>query len=328
MATESDMRPSPAASHVQTKLASPKRGVETPSPVLSVQDAADTTPQKRRKMTLPAYHRSQEFWYPDGNIVVIVNKVGHKVHLSRLQRLCGFFKDQFPIAPERTESTGDDDDSQALQTAPQSYILTDVNLADFQEVLRTLETPLRFNTEPMSQDVALCLLRAGTRLQCGAAVDAAKARLCQLWPVTPPAHEEQGVVKPKDILAVIDAARKYAVPAALKRALYVLMLYHARHVLQHEWSTLLFAVPGEAQSGRCFIIGPEKCQLVEREARAGRWRTMFIDRGHWEKGLKDPVGYVETVAEIIRKSETSISGKGVWCALCLRNRKQAFLAAR
>ncbi|KAI0658238.1 hypothetical protein C8Q70DRAFT_997964 [Cubamyces menziesii] len=311
-------------------------------------------------MTLPAYHRSQEFWYPDGNIVVIVNKVGHKVHLSRLQRLCGFFKDQFPIAPERTESTGDDDDSQALPTAPQSYILTDVNLADFQEVLRTLETPLRFNTEPMSQDVALCLLRAGTRLQCGAAVDAAKARLCQLWPVTPPAHEEQGVVKPKDILAVIDAARKYAVPAALKRALCalllnppvwertpagqpmpepldggvevplsdVLMLYHARHVLQHESSTLLFAVPGEAQSGQCFIIGPEKCQLVEREARAGRWRTMFIDRGHWEKGLKDPVGYVETVAEIIRKSETSISGKGVWCALCLRNRKQAFLAAR
>ncbi|KAJ8453671.1 hypothetical protein ONZ51_g13468 [Trametes cubensis] len=217
MATESEMRPSPAASHVQTKLASPKR------PPYQLQDAADTTPQKRRKMTLPAYHRSQEFWYPDGNIVVIVNKVGHKVHLSRLQRLCGFFKDQFPIAPERTESTGDDDDSQALPTAPQSYILTDVNLADFQEVLRTLETPL-----------------------CG---------LLRL-----------------DILAVIDAARKYAVPAALKRVLCalllnppvwertpagqpmpepldggvevplsdVLMLYHARHVLQHEWSTLLF----------------------------------------------------------------------------------------
>ena len=127
-------------------------------------------------------------------------------------------------------------------------------------------------------------------------------------------------MKPKDILAVIDAARKYAVPAALKRALCalllnppvwerslagqpkpepldggvevplsdVLMLYHARHVLQHEWNTPLFAVPGEAQSGRCFgqqVIGPEKCQLVEREARAGRWRTMFIDRGYWEKGL-------------------------------------------
>ncbi|KAI0327383.1 hypothetical protein GY45DRAFT_1132639 [Cubamyces sp. BRFM 1775] len=353
-ATESDQDSSSSSSPAASPSMPPaKRPHES-------QDAEDAPPKRPKTVqALPSYRLSQEFWYPEGNIVVIVAKVGHKLYLSRLKKYCKFFMKEFPDVPEQTVAEEDGSNEQHSE-ARQNYVLSGVSIADFVEVLRTLETPLRFNAEPMSQLVALSLLRAGTRLKCDIALDAAKGRLRELWPTTPPDYEGQNAAThPKDVWTVIDTARKHGVPEVLKRALYalllkpsawerpppgqkharpgvqvptsdVLMLYHARHVLQREWQALLFVVPGES-GGRCVReadAGADRCRVVEKEPRAMKWRSTLIHNGFWDKGAGDVIGYAGVVAEKMSAHAAEPAEKRVWCTLCLHERRAAFLAAR
>ncbi|KAJ8453545.1 hypothetical protein ONZ51_g13536 [Trametes cubensis] len=83
----------------------------------------------------PAYAQSADFWYPDGNIVIIVENTGFKLLLSRIKQYCKLFQNEIPA-----EGDGTSDACSLPQIV--SYTLTGVKVADFTEFLRAMETPL------------------------------------------------------------------------------------------------------------------------------------------------------------------------------------------
>ncbi|KAI0363506.1 hypothetical protein BV20DRAFT_983757 [Pilatotrama ljubarskyi] len=75
-----------------------RRKQQKTAPTLEVQSAAITGPVRLR---------SAEFYYPDGNIIVIVGNVEFNLHLSRLIDTCDFFARNWIFDEEPDEETGE-----------------------------------------------------------------------------------------------------------------------------------------------------------------------------------------------------------------------------
>lgn len=138
----------------------------------TIQDAPDQSNPRKR---------SSEFYYPDGNIIVIVEGVEHNLHFSRLKKHCDFFARLWDDSEESADEDAEEDEEQddAQPTSPlsdpdadveqhvkreESSVLDDepddameevasssgeaiqelqgIRVADFTEFLRAFENPL------------------------------------------------------------------------------------------------------------------------------------------------------------------------------------------
>ncbi|KAI0349905.1 hypothetical protein OH77DRAFT_1431563 [Trametes cingulata] len=190
-----------------------------------------------------SYEQSTQFWYPDGNIILIVEGVGFKLYRARLAAYCHYFANlTSSLADEGNSShhgqlcSGDgedghthsmDDSRPSSDGRPQhpripSYEIKDLAACDFRRFLSALDTPLKYFLEPPRQSTAISLLRAAKRLECEAVGKVAKRTLLDLWNNEVP----NGVIPLcpySDAVSVIDIARKFHLPEMLKCAFYELL---------------------------------------------------------------------------------------------------------
>ncbi|KAI8989209.1 hypothetical protein BD414DRAFT_536507 [Trametes punicea] len=316
--------------------------------------------QKRQKVTpkesslgasVGEYEPSKDYWYPDGNIVIVVqknecsdavdagNSAGRPNDEERLPNIV-------PAEDDRKELP--DPSPQLARRAPKHlfHSLTGVDVQDFTEFLRALETPLKYAIAKPDQSAAISLLRVAARLECEDVLAVAKNRLCALWSRRPSSKHKSSA---SDALAMITIGREYKVPEVLKRAFYELLrnpsfwetvasrarrptltvsdadllaLYHARHVLQQKWTKLLFTPPG--LEGRCLTTtrsrSTKKCLLDEDYERAASWQSQFVTENNLEKGAEDPLRYVESLLQ----EQAFKSLEETWCKACIDERKAAW----
>ncbi|OSC96917.1 hypothetical protein PYCCODRAFT_1440687 [Trametes coccinea BRFM310] len=199
-----------------------------------------------------SYQRCEDFWYPDGNIVVVVQQVGFHLLLSCLKTYCKLFEREFPdegricrpeapaeadvsAAVESREKVlyigeGQTGDDSQVDESPSSgsqgagdrpYTLVDVEAADFVTFLQALDTPLKYVLTPPTQAECLSLLRTAKTLECASVAEIAKHRLRSFWPPTLPGkHKKKSVTHTID---VINVAREVGVPEVLRAAYYELV---------------------------------------------------------------------------------------------------------
>ncbi|KAL1948027.1 hypothetical protein VTO73DRAFT_12102 [Trametes versicolor] len=177
-------------------------------------------------------------------------------------------------------------------------------------------------------------------------LEVAKDRLRTLWSARVPLRnsKRKGL---SNAITIIALTRECRIPELLKRAFYevlrnpsfweavvakrdslkildadLLNLYHAREVLQRQWRTLLFAPPGSACLGSA--TQPQRCLYNTPAERAAHWRSHFIETAELEKGVADPVYYVDALLDGPFLQQPN----GTWCKACLADRKAAWSAAK
>lgn len=147
---------------------------------------------------------------------------------------------------------------------------------------------------------------------------------------------------------IVAAAREFNMPELLKRAFYeflcnpsfweaisanrkgvnladtdLIRLYHARHVLQQEWNTLVLTppMPGE----KCpTLLAKKPCTFITTKRRKVYWRSHFVDTGELEKGGADLIAY----ANIVLEGPLFKVPDETWCKACLDERTEVWQAAR
>ncbi|KAG5643343.1 hypothetical protein DXG03_001063 [Asterophora parasitica] len=86
--------------------------------------------------------RSDEFWFSDGSIVILVENTAFRVHKSILSKHSDVFADLFTV-PQPVASTLGNDSADSIEGVPVVH-LSD-NVADFTEVIRALYEPFHFD---------------------------------------------------------------------------------------------------------------------------------------------------------------------------------------
>ncbi|KAI9070275.1 hypothetical protein FKP32DRAFT_1586285 [Trametes sanguinea] len=323
-------------------------------PVHTTESQDDPTATKRAKVaTEPAYKQSAKFWYPDGNIIIVVGIVGFRLFLSRLKLYCKLFAREIlepRVNPDAAQSDGSRSPDDSHKSSHHEYTLSDVDPVDFATFLQVLETPLQYALASDSPDQSACisLLRVATRVECDIVLKVAAERLRALWPLTPP---RVICKKPHlDAIHAIKAARKHHITEVLRSAFYELLrnprfwdklstrrksislpdsdiisLQNARMALMRKWTALLFTPPN-AEGGSCLTIGrgTKKCHYTEEEERARVWRSEFVHQRHLEECSEDPIYYIDAMVQ----GREFAALEGAWCAACVEERKVAWLDAR
>ncbi|OSC96918.1 hypothetical protein PYCCODRAFT_1212482 [Trametes coccinea BRFM310] len=331
-------------------------------PVEAMGSQSDTAEAKRARIESPvvikpAYQQSPTFWYPDGNIVIVVKTVGFRLFLSRLKLHCKLFAREIlepqsiPSDRDQAEEGGESeiqshecprciawliyarlgciaasDGSDKPPSSDREYTLSDIESADFATFLHALETPLQY---------ALGSERAN---------QFAKDRLRSLWPLTLPPMISK--ITFKDAINVINIARNYNIPEVLRRAFYevlrssgfwdqlharrpvkslsksdIISLQHARIVLQEKATALFFIPPGE--NGKCASSGRAKTRCTGHD-RAPAWTSSFVTHSRLEACSTDPLGFADSICQGEEFQDLVDS----WCPACLEERKLAWAAAK
>ncbi|OJT03847.1 hypothetical protein TRAPUB_5470 [Trametes pubescens] len=251
---------------------------------------AKTVPDVSPETAHPKPTESSEFYYADGNIIDIVEDVEFCLHLSRRMKHCTLFSHLWELATDGP-STGE-----------ARHTLEGISAADFTEFLRVFENPLY---------VRNFMLRMADKIGCKTVLDVAKRRLCEHWPLTVPQRTNFMKKGLSNSIAIIELARQFNIPEILKRAHYeilrsysfwanivanrdsvkladtdLLTLYHARHVLQQEWRTLLLTPPVPKD----LCLSSKGCVYTESATRSEKWRSQVID--HLEDKAVDPIRYI------------------------------------
>ncbi|KAL7284894.1 hypothetical protein ACG7TL_002208 [Trametes sanguinea] len=326
-------------------------------PVEAMGSQSDTAEAKRARIESPvvikpAYQQSPTFWYPDGNIVIVVKTVGFRLFLSRLKLHCKLFAREIlepqsiPSDRDQAEEGAASDGSEKPPSSDREYTLSDVESADFATFLHALETPLQYalGSERADQSVCVVLLRVAARVECDLVLRFAKDRLRSLWPLTLPPMISK--ITLKDAINVINIARNYNIPEVLRRAFYevlrssvfwdqlharrpvkslsksdIISLQHARIVLQEKATALFFIPPGE--NGKCASSGRAKRRCTVHD-RASAWTSSFVTQSRLKVCSKDPLGF----ADSINLGDEFEDLEDSWCPACLEERKLAWAAAK
>ncbi|KAI0819881.1 hypothetical protein BC628DRAFT_954797 [Trametes gibbosa] len=337
----------------------------------SVGSADENSPPKRIKSSPAAvasasttHRESPEFYYSDGNVVLMVKDVKFKLHQSRLVAHCGIFRRQWgsqasekghegvlnvnDVADNSTLSHGDNKPGAELCQKLKGFSATEFTL-----FLKAFETPSMLTTHTPQQDTIISLLRVAAKLECPAVRDIAKARLQQLWPLTVPSPG----AKTKSLsltFAIIHAARKYHLPELLRRAFYelirkpsfwdrvssdranvdlsdadLLILFSVRHILQQKWRALVSTEPSPGKPCLRYEARPnaKQCRYATISTeRVASWGSYFIASGDFENGAIDPICHVDVVLDSAHFNPTGTNRS--WCDLCLNERRKAWETAK
>ncbi|KAI0363513.1 hypothetical protein BV20DRAFT_975612 [Pilatotrama ljubarskyi] len=312
-----------------------------------------------------SYKQSADFWYPDGNVVVIVGDTGFKLYRARLAAYCDYFANLSSSGGNEGRSNQDDEDADVLGVddsgpssdhRPQiprtpSYEIEDLSVVDFTRFLAALETPLKYSFESPDQSTAISLLRAARRLKCESVTKTAKHALLELWKDELP-HKHAPLRPYNDAISAIDVARKFDIPEVLKRALYELLrspafwsalngnrhlvdplsesdllnLHEARYVLQREWRALVLTPPfAKPEGSRCRSL--RTTRPIKCLYTGGDGRVAF-----WRSHIVDLEEWEKGAVDPIRGVDAlkdAVQGmKNTWCGRCLNERKEAWEAAR
>ena len=81
--------------------------------------------------------RDKDFWYWDGNVILLLGGVAFKLHASRLVSYCGYFRELFaPGTPKGLRLAGELDGCGAY------YVPPELSTSSFKHLLSALESPL------------------------------------------------------------------------------------------------------------------------------------------------------------------------------------------
>ncbi|PIL30058.1 hypothetical protein GSI_07635 [Ganoderma sinense ZZ0214-1] len=294
------------------------------------------------------FTKDEDFWYEDGDVLLLIGNTGLRLHESRVAGYCGYFHELFgPGNPAGVVVTGEAAGCRVYPVTPE------LSLEDFKHLLKAIESPFEYATSPPSQQVAIALLFAAHILSCGYVLDLAKKRLCDIWDGrTPPTTDRSDGEdrSPDSAIRAIKLGRRYGIPGVLKRAFYELLsswifgresesvtfflsvigeltiaeddihrLLAARLKLGRLWRKFVVDPPSGAwcvsQDGAC--SARRCCHAGEsKDVRAGEWRNVVCEQGLLE--VVDPLRYDLTKDwRIIREAET-------WCQGCLESKRQAW----
>ncbi|KAM5531972.1 hypothetical protein V8D89_014372 [Ganoderma adspersum] len=273
------------------------------------------------------------FWYHDGNVVVRVPGEGtlFKLHSSRLERECGYFKDLFdsPHATATIHFQG-----YPMYDAPQG-----ITAKAFKDLLTEIEKPLAGLEFPPSQSHTVSLLETAHVLSCDAVSRLAENRLRELWDSRHvPTKAGPGDIRAyTDAIATIHLAREHDISGVLKRAFYELLssedyweAYRADRGsmdLPHEdkerlrsrlWGEFILAVPKEGTVKR---LTDEWCCYGYSD-RGPNWRSVIVERGALKQGAMDPLRY-----NVVEKMGVYLKQE-MWCEGCLGNKEREWEAKR
>ncbi|KAM5539171.1 hypothetical protein V8D89_007044 [Ganoderma adspersum] len=289
--------------------------------------------------------KDEDFWYWDGNVVLLLTGIAFKLHASRLESYCGYFRELF----SRGNLTG-----LAVEGDPEGciayYVPPELSTSSFKDLLRALDSPLEFVSDPPSQDLAISLLFAADTLACDLVLDLAKRRLAEIWdghtlPATDNCNAEDRT-HPSAICA-IKLARRYAMPGILRRAFYELLssqafwdalgprasqaaldglriseedvrtLFSARVTLGGLWREFVMQVPeGTTYRSQRSPYDMRWCCYYDEKTRAGAWRSFVVDKGALE--LCDPLRY-----DFVAEWEGELRKEGKWCQACVDKKRRA-----
>ncbi|EIW51928.1 uncharacterized protein TRAVEDRAFT_53922 [Trametes versicolor FP-101664 SS1] len=353
-----------AADNISSSTPSGKRIKEAEGPLESGSVSrkrarlAPDVPQKP-----PLRRRSPEFYYDDGNIIVIVEDTEFRLHLSRLRRHCTYFSRLFELAAVGQENQNDvtlvdsnpgarEDDGREVIILPgeMNHVLGGISIADFTEFLRAYENPLMHVTVPPKQSICISLVRVADKLGCKTVSDVARSRLRKLWPLLVPQRTIDWKKKTLgETTAIIALAREFNLPEVLRRAFYELVrnpafwetittnrdsvkladadliaLYHARHTLQQEWRTLLLTQPLPEASCLNSQRGKDRCAYTNVASRISAWRRLVVETGHLETGAVDPIYHIDVILAAVEFRDLA----GTWCTLCITERNCVWAAAK
>ncbi|KAI0649594.1 hypothetical protein C8Q79DRAFT_939464 [Trametes meyenii] len=294
------------------------------------------------------YTPSPDFWYPDGNVIVVVEDIGFRLLASRLSQHCAFFASLFEqeqlhpasAIPEQGQVAGNT--PTPSHESAKMFTVTAVSAHQFTFLLQILELPFESPFRGASHDVAVAVYHASQALGCLPAQTIALRRIEALWHShSPPGLTEQLCQTYADAVNAIALARNHGIPSILKRAFYELLrsvefweeverggystidlshkdflhLYAARVALGKSWRTLCHTPPPtvkKAKKCRCVIKG-------DAETRLHAWRGMFSE---------DMLDVADPIMQTLRFAEEFVPPGSGWCDKCLRERQNRWTQAR
>ncbi|RPD75738.1 hypothetical protein L226DRAFT_386900 [Lentinus tigrinus ALCF2SS1-7] len=347
-------RTQPNTATPTTTIASLKREAST-----DPTSAASGSPSKRPRshtrtphvavahMLLPPCNSGDhDIWYPDGNVVIYCHSDGHakwfKLYRTRLAQYCRYFEDLFSSPSANTAPLVDD--------CPVYVVPADVSCEGLAALIAMLERPCEFWGKPLTQDLAILLLKTAYALSCPVVFDLAKRRLSELWngddlPGDSPAETERAVSW-EEAVSIINLARKYDVPEVVKRAFYEVLvskdfwrahnadsrkidlpdddIYRLREMrlyLNSQWPKFVIETPQTDEKGetKCTPTGyhlPFACEM-QRCERKDNWLKFALDNEELETGALDPLRY-----NLVRRRETTL--KKMWCQWCLQDKEETW----
>ncbi|KAI1781788.1 hypothetical protein LXA43DRAFT_1105319 [Ganoderma leucocontextum] len=283
-------------------------------------------------------NRDDTFWYTDGNVVIRVGDTVFKLHRSRLQRNCEYFKTLFDSGTrvdERIEAC-------AVYNVP-----TEVTPEGFKAILIVIEMPLDDITSKLTHTTTISLLEAAHTLSCNAALRLAKTHLRMLWDSRPvPPQLDPGDIRScASIIATIHLAREHKVSYILKRAFYELLsneeywhIYYtdrdsidlsssdrerllcARDILGKLWREFALTPPEAAQPANAVNRPSTALNLCcySHKDRRHMWWSSIVEKDDLESGALDPLRY-----NIISLRWQELQNEW-WCRDCLRNKERAW----
>ncbi|EIW51935.1 uncharacterized protein TRAVEDRAFT_53930 [Trametes versicolor FP-101664 SS1] len=282
-----------------------------------------------------------DLWYPDGNVILLVEGSAFKLYKARLARYSSVLDVLFKEDGKQVAE---------YENSP-CYRLSDIAYNDFIVFLEVLETPFKYTNVFPQQDAAVSILKVSRLLDCSMARDLALSMLRKLWPDDRPLLAVPSKCKYSDALVVLKASRDYAVPSLRKRAFYELLrsaafwkavaddrralgladadvfaLFGAREALQQQCSTLIFKRPSRG-SDWCPMRFAEgnRCNPPYKKPhlRKAFWRSDVIQSGDYESGMRDPIGWLG----VMMNKHDTLTGQG-WCEMCFQERRTAWMGAR
>ncbi|OJT07797.1 hypothetical protein TRAPUB_1312 [Trametes pubescens] len=312
----------------------------------------DITPQKKAKqeenedavvhLDIDGLKIHADFWYPDGNVVLVVDGSVFKLYKARLARYSTVFDSMFTVDGERRAQ---------YEGSPCYRLPEDIKSDDFVAFLEALETPFKYANKLPQQGTAISLLRVSRLLDCSTACALALDLLHKLWPHEKPTLSVPSKCRFSDALKILKVSRECAVPTLRKRAFYELLrsaafwkavadnrrglgladedlfaLFSARNALQQRWSALIFTwpYPGNEMCPGQGVQGSRTCnpRLLKLHLRRAIWRADIIESKDYEAGIQDPIGWLGVLV-----NKKDFSGQG-WCETCLKERRTAWLEAQ
>ncbi|KAI0692581.1 hypothetical protein C8T65DRAFT_72915 [Cerioporus squamosus] len=275
----------------------------------------DPAPPSAVPVFPPLSARSAEFWYPDGNSIVVVDGTYFRLLQSRLERHCGYFTDR----------------PWSIVNGQKVVEVQDLKLRDFETFLRYMEIPIRLRgrCSVPSAGVPRPLVQSHRRPHQHSSIRAVV--LC----VSPAPGDELAGRPYGEALHMLRLTHAIDAPLVRKQALYALlsddqfwsdsrskradvdiasddlvMLYHVRALMQEKWRVHALTPPKQCQDAEC---------LADGGARKALWRGQMAEYTAAE--VRDPIREVTGV-------RTAIGELGTWCRVCLDERARAWEVAR
>ncbi|KAI0820406.1 hypothetical protein BC628DRAFT_855251 [Trametes gibbosa] len=281
-----------------------------------------------------------DFWYPDGNVVLVVDGSIFKLYKARLARYSSVLDTIF--------NAGTDDEIDDLP----AYTLPNISCPDFVTFLQALETPFKTATQ---LHATAALLIVSEKLKCTDAARLALHQLREIWPANRTKLAVGAACHYPDVLRVIQISREHDQFAFRTHAFYELIrspafwdavggggaadrtalgladgdlvsLLCLRVQLRQAWSALVLAPP-YPDAGSCRLgTGRGSCRkrFNQSNLRKAFWLESMLEDGLYHAGMQDPLGNLELLLE---HKKDSLLADG-WCKGCIGEREDAWAKAQ